>query len=296
MTFKNGWKQSYPIKEGKKNQFKFHCIPCGKDLICSPQGLKDVKDHCSKPSLLQAHSSVKKQSRLPSSFTGEKTSKQQKGLYAEVMVSNITVQHNLSISAADHLGQLFKNIFPDSQIASSYACSKTKTFCIINKAFQPYYHKQTIDYCKNHPFTVGHDGSNDTGVQKMNPIAVRIFDINQSKTVSEYFYSMCLTDGENAGRAYNNFEKIDSIFQSDEIPWQNCAILSVDTTKAMVGRRNSVGSRFLEKNPNFFIGGCSCYLAHIAASNTNDAFSKCIGLNVEDVCVDCYYWFDKGKT
>ena len=27
--------------------------------------------------------------------------------------------------------------------------------------------------------------------------------------------------------------------------------------------------------------------------NTNDAFSKCIGLNVEDVCVDCYYWFDK---
>ena len=296
VTCKNEWKESYPIKEVKKNKFKSHCIPCGKDLSCSPQGLKDVKDHCSKPSLLQAHSSVKKQSRLPSSFTGEKTSKQQKGLYAEVMVSNITVQHNLSISAADHLGQLFKNIFPDSQIASSYACSKTKTFCIINKAFQPYYHKQTIDYCKNHPFTVGHDCSNDTGVQKMNPIAVRIFDINQSKTVSEYFYSMCLTDGENAGRAYNNFEKIDSIFQSDEIPWQNCAILSVDTTKAMVGRRNSVGSRFLEKNPNFFIGGCSCYLAHIAASNTNDAFSKCIGLNVEDVCVDCYYWFDKGKT
>ena len=23
------------------------------------------------------------------------------------------------------------------------------------------------------------------------------------------------------------------------------------------------------------------------------AFSKCIGLNIEDVCVDCYYWFDK---
>ena len=21
--------------------------------------------------------------------------------------------------------------------------------------------------------------------------------------------------------------------------------------------------------------------------------NKCIGLNVEDVCVDCYYWFDK---
>ena len=80
VTYKNEWKESYPIKEVKKNKFKFHCIPCGKDLSCSPQGLKDVKDHCSKPSLLQAHSSMKKQSRLSSSFTAEKTSKQQKVL------------------------------------------------------------------------------------------------------------------------------------------------------------------------------------------------------------------------
>ena len=142
------------------------------------------------------------------------------------MVSSFIVEHNLSISAADHLGQLFKNIFPDSQIASSYACARTKAFCI-TKAFQPYYHKQIIDYCKNHPFTVGHDGSNDTGVQKMNPIAVRIFDINRSKSISEHFYSMRLNDVENAGKAYKIFEKIDSIFQSDGIPSQNCASLSV---------------------------------------------------------------------
>ena len=67
----------------------------------------------------------------------------------------------------------------------------------------------------------------------------------------------------------------------------------VTNTKAVVGKRNSVASRFLEKNPNVFISGCPCHLAHIATSNVNDAFSKCIGLNVEDVCVDSYYWFDK---
>ena len=57
------------------------------------------------------------------------------------------------------------------------------------------------------------------------------------------------------------FEKICSIFQSDEIPWQNCASLSLDNTNAMVGKRNSVGPRFLEKNPNVFIGGCPRHLA-----------------------------------
>ena len=80
---------------------------------------------------------------------------------------------------------------------------------------QPYYHKQIIDHCKNHSFTVGHDGSNNTGVQKMNPIAVRIFDINRSKTVSEHFCSMCLTDGENAGKAYKIFEMIEFFSQME---------------------------------------------------------------------------------
>ena len=64
--------------------------------------------------------------------------------------------------------------------------------------------------------------------------------------------------------------------------------MSVDNTNTMVGKRNSVGFRFLEKNPNVFIGGCPCHLAHIAASSAKDAFSKCIGLNIEHVCVDCF--------
>ena len=77
VIFKNELKESIPIKETKKNKFKFHCLTCGKELSYSHhQGLKDVKDHCSKPSHLQAHSPLTKQSRLLSSFTGENSSKQ----------------------------------------------------------------------------------------------------------------------------------------------------------------------------------------------------------------------------
>ena len=42
-----------------------------------------------------------------------------------------------------------------------------------------------------------------------------------------------------------------------------------------------------------FVAGCPCHLAHIAASTANDAFSINVGVSVEDVCVDCYCWFDK---
>ena len=68
--------------------------------------------------------------------------------------------------------------------------------------------------------------------------------------------------------------------------------MSIDKN-AMVGKQNSVASRFLQKNPNIFIGGCPCHLAHITVGHANDAFSNAISTNVEDVCVDCFYWFDK---
>ena len=127
----------------------------------------------------------------------------------------------------------------------------------------------------------------------MNPVAVRIFDIKNSKTVSDLFF-MCLTEGEDAGKASKLFEAIEESFEANEIQWNNCASLSVNNTNAMVGKQNSVASRFLQKNPNIFIRGCPCQLANIAASHANDAFSNAISTNVEvDVCVDCFYWFDK---
>ena len=61
----------------------------------------------------------------------------------------------------------------------------------------------------------------------------------------------------------------------------------------MIGVRNSLASRFSNKNPNVYISGCPCHLAHIAASHVNDAFNNLIGFNIENVCIDSFYWFDK---
>ena len=61
----------------------------------------------------------------------------------------------------------------------------------------------------------------------------------------------------------------------------------------MIGKTNSIVSRFLERNENIFIAGSSCHLAHIAASNSHDAFCEYIAINVQDEMVDLFYWFDK---
>ena len=44
---------------------------------------------------------------------------------AEAKVVRFLAEHNLSFATVDHLGLLFKSIFPDSKIATAYSCGKT---------------------------------------------------------------------------------------------------------------------------------------------------------------------------
>ena len=71
------------------------------------------------------------------------------------MITNSLVQHNLQIATADHLGPLFKEIFPDSKIAAAYASGCTKTSAILNIALGPHCHNYLVDHCKSHPFSLG---------------------------------------------------------------------------------------------------------------------------------------------
>ena len=200
-------------------------------------------------------------------------------LNAEVMVTNFLVQLNIAL--------LFKEAFPDSKIAKKYASRRTKTTVIINKSFAPHCVDYIVEHCKSQPYSVGTDGSNDTGVEKINPICVKIFDVNRLKTVTTHFVDMCLKSGADGSTAEGIFTAIDEVFTKNQIPWKNCASLSVDNTSTTTGKNNSIASRFWERNENVFIAGCCpCHLAHIAANNSRDTFSEYIGLNVEDVMVE----------
>ena len=61
----------------------------------------------------------------------------------------------------------------------------------------------------------------------------------------------------------------------------------------MVGIHNSLASRCRTHNPEIFLSNYPCHLVHIAASHAHDAFSTVAGVNVEDLLIDLYYWFDK---
>lgn len=73
-------------------------------------------------------------------------------------------------------------MFPDSSIPAKYGCARTKTTAIINNALSEELTKPVSLAVQTQPFTLSVDGSYDTGVEKLYPMAVRIWDAGLVKT------------------------------------------------------------------------------------------------------------------
>jgi hypothetical protein len=81
---------------------------------------------------------------------------------------------------------------------------------------------------------------------------------------------MCTTKGPNAA---DIFEKIENVISHNQIPWDKCVAFSVDNASVNMGKRNSIKSRVLVKNPDVYFVGCSCHMTHNAAHKGRDNFS-----------------------
>ena len=153
--------------------YKFYCIPCSKKLSCDHQGVKDVIDHCKKESHKNCVEASKKQSSMKSFLKNETPPLDKQFINDEVMITNFLIQHNSPFATSDHLSFLFKEVFPDNEIAKNYAARRAKTGAIINELFGPDSRNYIVEHCKTHPFSFGTDRSNDTGLQKMNPVCLK---------------------------------------------------------------------------------------------------------------------------
>lgn len=89
---------------------------------------------------------------------------------------------------------------------------------------------------KAEPFALATDGSNDSGLEKMNPPTVRIFNINGGRVTSQLL-DMCLT---HSGTAESIFTKIDGTLKQFSIDWERCIAFSVTSISVHETRSNHV--------------------------------------------------------
>ena len=128
---------------------------------------------------------------------------------------------------------------------------------------------------KKNPYSLLVDGSNDSGVEKLNPLTVRPLDM-EIKQVSTQLLDMCTTSGRNCGTAASIFSKIDSIMAKHNIPWSNCVGFGVDNTSVNVGIRNSIMTDVKQKVSTCYFMGCPCHLVHNVAKLCCRSISKAL--------------------
>lgn len=108
-----------------------------------------------------------------------------------------------------------------------------------------------------------------TGLEKMNPLTVRVFDTNK---VVHRFLDMCTTSGKSCGTADVIYQKINDILTENSIPWTNCVGLSVDNAPVNIGAKNSIVAKLLQENPSIYILGCPCHIVHNTVKHAGQRF------------------------
>jgi hypothetical protein len=97
---------------------------CGCDVTISHGGQHDIVRHLKTKKHLSVSCAVKQTSTLGAYFSKDNDYSVTR---AEVGFTTFLIEHSIPFSVANHATKLFHKIFPDSAIAKTYACSRTKT-------------------------------------------------------------------------------------------------------------------------------------------------------------------------
>lgn len=111
---------------------------------------------------------------------------------------------------------------------------------------------------------------------------IKNLDVIQSKKITTHFFDMCPTSDNDCGKAKTLFTAIENKSDESSLPWNNSVRVNVDKTNTMTNRYNSEPSNTLIKNP-------------YVAWHTDDSLSEVLDLNIENLCIDLCYCFDKSS-
>ena len=153
------------IKSSQKGDGYAYCTYCRKDFSIASSGMFDISRHKSGPS----HASCEKKAKENVVMKNFLTLNNNDTTFStarlnitkeEAMFTDLIVDLNLLLSAADTITKTVKKAFPDSEIARGNECSRSKTIAMVNTMAK--IETATLEeLLKIRPYSLSTDGSND---------------------------------------------------------------------------------------------------------------------------------------
>lgn len=170
---------------------------------------------------------------------------------AEIIVAAMAVEHHFSYKFMEHLSEIFPKIFPDSEIAKSYASKRTKCSAIVNNVLAESFKKDLLkDIHQAQHFSLIIDESTDISTDSVMAIVVKYFDL-QKQSVQAHLLSLPVVKGQSAQQL---FDTLHDELKASDLDLCNCVGFAADTTNVMFGGQSSVVSRLQEKKSQLNFG------------------------------------------
>ena len=153
---------------------KFRCTICDSNISLAHSGQGDIEKHKE----TKAHKDNVKSVERTLNFFHRPTQESDlpPSIAAEVACSMMLVQHNTFMNISDHLTPIINKHFKDSDAGKAYMYRRTRTAAIVNCIGDDVF-ENVKSSMQQGPFSLLLDASNDTGIQKMFPITVRLYDV-----------------------------------------------------------------------------------------------------------------------
>ena len=174
-------------------------------------------------------------------------------------------------------------MFPDSEIAKSFACSHTKTATIIKEAFSPHFQKKMVENLSN-PFSIMLDESNDK-IDMSCIILVRVLDPEMGDVCTRFLDIPVV----NIGTAQNLFCALKKSLEKYNVDFTKAIAFMSDTANVMKGCRSRVQKLIKNGIPQLNDVGCICQLADL----TIKAGMAKLPVDIDQLFIDIFYHSSK---
>lgn len=202
----------------------------------------------------------------------------------EIKMCMLIVEHDVSITVADHFSELLRTIHPT---VSQVTCDRTKCTSIIRNVIGEYSFQELVCEMKENIFSLLLDESTDVSEHKSLAIAVRF--VREGKdclNVCDEFLGLLPVEDATSESLFNITVKF---FNDNDIPYKkNMIALATDNANVMAGIKSSVYTRFKKEIPNLYFLTCKC---HSLALCANHAFKRGMPTEIGDILIKIYYYF-----
>lgn len=202
--YRKEWSNISPFKrwisEVQGNEFQAQCKYCNKILKA---GKSELQRHESTESHRKVMRSLTFSSNL-NNFVQRKFDKNE--VEAEMRISLLVAEHNLSFNALQGVVQTFKSVFKDSRLSNKIKLGRTKCTNIINNVINPALSQELVLVINDKCFSVLVDECTDVANNKNLCILIE-FKNKNSKVETQLFDLIQLQDSCNAATLYMEFSK-----------------------------------------------------------------------------------------